>query len=203
MVWRISLLLSLCFCWLHKSQAELWEKDMTDEVYIEASTEGFESVHLECLVDSMRVKLELSEEFEGIFYTRGSYKMGQLPCFNDVESGTMAELTIPYEGCETKSKDDIYTNVVIAQHDDFLIFPGDLAFEISCTKSSEDESIASIGLADPDPSAKELPKHKKSTVTATRSVAFTPNDVRPKKAPKAKTSKCKKVKGTSTNKDEL
>lgn len=190
--------------WLRTSRgAELWEKDMTDEVYIEASTEGFESVHLECLSDSMRVKIELSEDFDGIFYTRGSYKMGKLPCFNDVESGTVAELTIPFESCETKRNEDTYTNVVIAQHDDFLIFPGDLAFEISCTVSSEGSSVANIGLADPDPSAKELPKHKKSTVTGETSVTFTPTDVRPKKAPKAKKAKAKKLKETSSNKDEL
>ena len=38
-----------------------------------------------------------------------------------------------------------------------------------------------IGLADPDPSAKELPKHKKSTVEGEDSVVFTPDDIRPRK----------------------
>lgn len=49
------------------------------------------------------------------------------------------------------------------QNDDFLIFPGDLAFEIGCNFEGQ-VPVASIGLADPDPSAKELPKHRKSTV---------------------------------------
>jgi hypothetical protein len=36
-LWTI--LLTVGSCW-----AELWEKDMTEEIYIEASTEGFELV---------------------------------------------------------------------------------------------------------------------------------------------------------------
>ena len=47
------------------------------------------------------------------------------------------------------------SNTVIVQHDDFLIYPGDTAFEIAC-----DGSKASIGLADPDPGAVEMPKHR-------------------------------------------
>ena len=103
---------------------------------------------------------------------------------------------------------------MIVQHDDWLIFPGDTAFEISCNVNSEEapgEVLASIGLADPDPGAKELPKHRKSTVTATNSVEFTPNDVRPRnKNKKAKTKKkkaskenIKTTKKQKTNKDEL
>ena len=83
------------------------------------------------------------------------------------------------------------------QHDDWLIFPGDTAFEISCNANSEEapgEYLASIGLADPDPGAKELPKHRKSTVSAKNSVEFTPDDVRPKN--KNKTAKSKKKKST-------
>jgi len=42
-------------------------------------------------------------------------------------------------------------------------------------------------MADPDPPAKELPKHKKSTVRGKNgSVTFTPEDIRPRKKSKSK-----------------
>lgn len=91
---------------------------------------------------------------------------------------------------------------VIVQHDDWLIFPGDTAFDISCNANAEDSPgkiMASIGLADPDPGAKELPKHRKSTVTAANSVEFTPDDVRPRN--KNKTAKSKKKKKTASKKE--
>ena len=83
------------------------------------------------------------------------------------------------------------------QNDDFLIFPGDLAFEIGC-RYEDEVPEASIGLADPDPAAKEMPKHKKSTVTSkTGFVRFFPDDIRPRKKPskKGKTVSGNKVGG--------
>jgi len=73
------------------------------------------------------------------------------------------------------------SNVVIVQYDDWLIFPGDNAFEIGCKKKDEGHYEASVGLADPDPAAKELPKHKKSTVAGEESVVFTQQDIRPRR----------------------
>ncbi len=89
---------------------------------------------------------------------------------------------------------------MIVQYDDWLIFPGDNAFEVSCSKKEGGDSyVASIGIADPDPSAKELPKHRKSTVTSEGDTAeFTPDDIRPRK----KKKKSKKNKNKKT-KDEL
>ena len=78
--------------------------------------------------------------------------------------------------------------MLVVQHDDWLIFPGDLAFSLQCSA----EQVARIGLSDPDPSSagKELPKHKKSTVESqTGTVSFTPDDVRPRKKKKKKTEK--------------
>ena len=43
---------------------------------------------------------------------------------------------------------------------------------IIITRSDADPWTASIGMADPDPSAKELPKHRKSTVSAEGTVEF-------------------------------
>ena len=91
---------------------------------------------------------------------------------------------------------------MIVQHDDYLIYPGDTAFEIAC-----DGARASIGLADPDPSATEMPKHRKSTVTSEEGeVTFTPDDIRPrknKKKGKTKKHKTDPENISTSTKDEL
>ena len=53
--------------------AEVWEKDMSEEVYIEASTEGFTSIQLTCGRKRMVVELEMEGDFDGVIYTRGSF----------------------------------------------------------------------------------------------------------------------------------
>ena len=82
--------------------------------------------------------------------------------------------------------------MIVIQHDDWLIFPGDLAFTLQCRRDKDSgTSVARIGLSDPDPSSagKALPKHKRSTVeSSTGQVVFTPDDVRPRKK-KSKTAK--------------
>ena len=97
------LLLPLSTC-----DQEVWEKDVSNDVYIEASREGFERVLLECEEDAMRVKVELEEDFDGVFYTRGSYSEAKQPCYLDAVGGTTeAELRIPYGECKTKSEGDL------------------------------------------------------------------------------------------------
>ena len=105
----------------------------------------------------MVVEILMEEPFEGIFYTRGSYKSAKPPCYFDATGDTSATLEIPLDACKNKrdGKGAAASNTVIVQHDDFLIYPGDTAFEIAC-----DGARASIGLADPDPGAAEMPKHR-------------------------------------------
>lgn len=55
------------------ARAETWEKDMSDEIYIEASHEGFESINLSCGNKRMVVEVKMEEDFDGIIYTRGSF----------------------------------------------------------------------------------------------------------------------------------
>ena len=55
------------------ARAETWEKDMSDEIYIEAIHEGFESVNLSCGNKRMVVEVKMEEDFDGIIYTRGSF----------------------------------------------------------------------------------------------------------------------------------
>ena len=56
-----------------RSSQETWEKDMSDEIYIEASHEGFESINLSCGNKRMVVTVKMEEDFDGIIYTRGSF----------------------------------------------------------------------------------------------------------------------------------
>ena len=55
------------------ARAETWEKDMSEEIYIEASHEGFSSVKLTCGKKRMVVEVKMDEDFDGIIYTRGSF----------------------------------------------------------------------------------------------------------------------------------
>ena len=54
-------------------RAETWEKDMSDEIYIESSHEGFSSVQLSCGKKRMVVEVKMDDDFDGIIYTRGSF----------------------------------------------------------------------------------------------------------------------------------
>ena len=53
--------------------AETWEKDMSEEIYIEASHEGFTEVSLACGRKRMVVEVKMEDDFDGIMYTRGSF----------------------------------------------------------------------------------------------------------------------------------
>ena len=146
-------------------RAEIWQGEVGKDVYIEASTEGLKSVHLECFEDKMKVKIDLEEVgFDGVIYTRGSYKMGKRPCFYDAQGFVNEDLNLEwsFDKCKTTKKGDKRTNVIIVQQDDLLIFPGDMGFELICEGQK-----ATIGLADPDPGAKPLSKKRKRPVTGT------------------------------------
>lgn len=164
----------LCIC-STLGETEIWEKDMTNEVYIEASVEGLEAVHLECFEDKMRVKVDLEEKgFDGVVYTRGSFKMGKAPCFYDAQGHDGEELSLEwtFDQCKTEARsNNKKSNEIVVQQNDMLIFPGDMAFELIC-KGQE----ATIGLADPDPGAKPLPKSRRKPVTGQNGkVTFRPS----------------------------
>ena len=122
-------------------------------------------VHLECFEDKMKVKIDLEEVgFDGVIYTRGSYKMGKRPCFYDAQGFVNEDLNLEwsFDQCKTTKKGDKRINVIIVQQDDLLIFPGDMGFELICEGQK-----STIGLADPDPGAKPLSKKRKRPVTGT------------------------------------
>ena len=46
-------------------KAEIWQGEFGKDVYIEATTEGLEAVHLRCYEDKMEVKIELEQPRSG------------------------------------------------------------------------------------------------------------------------------------------
>ena len=172
-MWSRTIVISLLV--LQIRGEELWKKDMTDEVYIEASVEGLKELHLECTKTQMKVKIELGdhvEGFDGVVYTRGSYQMGKRPCFYDAQGHDDEELSLQwtFNQCKTKKEDQKKSNVIIIQQDDMLIYPGDMAFELIC-----EGDLATIGIADPDPGAKPLPDSRRRPVTGINKVTFNSN----------------------------
>ena len=151
-------------------KAEIWQGEFGKDVYIEATTEGLEAVHLRCYEDKMEVKIELEQpRFDGLIYTRGSYKMGKRPCFYDAQGLENEDFTLSwsFNECKTEkratsgSNSNKFSNEIIVQFEKMLIFPGDMGFEVICEGQK-----ATIGLADPDPGAKPLSKKRRRPVTS-------------------------------------
>ena len=120
--------------------AEVWEKDMSNEVYIEASNEGFVSVQLTCGKKRMVVEVEMEEDFDGVMYTRGSFMSKYVfsfslleminllrpkGCFLDAESGTRQVLKIPFDKCGVKQmvgeEEGWVGHTLVVQHDDLSL----------------------------------------------------------------------------------
>ncbi|XP_063224775.1 uncharacterized protein LOC134532286 [Bacillus rossius redtenbacheri] len=179
--------------------AELWQQEVGSQMDLGDSGSGYRHVNLRCGADYMQVEVRTQEDFSGVIYTRGSYNKKDTPCFLDPRAGRDFSLRIPLGQCHTKQEDDVYSNVVVIQHDDELIMPGDAAFTLECDFSrprdvtvnadlSADhgargrEVSSRISLANVDPAGKELPRHTRSTVANDSDfVVFTPEDVRPRR----------------------
>jgi hypothetical protein len=75
----------------------------------------------------MEVEILMEDSFDGIFYTRGSYKSAKLPCYFDATGDKVAKLQMPLDGCKNKRNEETgeAKNTVIVQHDDWLIYPGE------------------------------------------------------------------------------
>jgi hypothetical protein len=183
----------------------MWGQEVGSQMEIGVANSGYRRVQLRCGADYMQVDVETDQDFGGVIYTRGSYHNREPPCFLDPRSGRSFSLKFPLSQCQTKLESDVYSNVVVVQHDDELIMPGDAAFTLECDFSRPRDVTVSadleakrhavssrISMADADPAGKELPRHRRSTVSSeTGTVSFTPDDIRPRK------------KRTEPSKDEL
>ncbi|CAB4058199.1 PSMD13 [Lepeophtheirus salmonis] len=151
-----------CCLYLYRGDEELWEKDMTEEIYITGTSDGIVEANLTCHMKAMSISVRLTEpdDFSGAFYTRGSFKSGKLPCFleeSSISDDGILKLEFTFTKCKTKKVKNsdlgtsLYMNTVVLQHDPLLIFPGDSAFDLHCTRGKSGSMTASITLTDPDP----------------------------------------------------
>ncbi|KZC08845.1 hypothetical protein WN55_11348, partial [Dufourea novaeangliae] len=129
---------------------EIWQQDLSMDMQIEASTEGFDQVSLRCGAEKMIVDLKTSDNFSGVIYTQGSFYSRQSPCFFDPLHGGNYTMNIPFDQCKTETEDNKYRNILVVQHDDELITPGDAAFILECDFSKSRDFTVSAELGEPD-----------------------------------------------------
>ncbi|KAL7039442.1 hypothetical protein ACKWTF_009910 [Chironomus riparius] len=112
---------------------DVWEEDLSNKFHIDASTEGIQNVQLKCGADSMQIELLTKEEFTGVMYTRGSFYKQKEPCFIKPERGARAvKMNFNFNQCQTLKEGDVFSNIVVIQHDPELVTTGDSAFQLEC-----------------------------------------------------------------------
>lgn len=115
------------------STESLFEQDLGDQFKIDASTQGVQKVNLRCGADSMRIELKTEEDFQGVMYTRGSYYKQTKPCFIRPERAARTlEMKFNLDQCQTVNNGEVYSNIVVVQHDPDIVTPGDAAFAVEC-----------------------------------------------------------------------
>ncbi|CAL1679005.1 unnamed protein product [Lasius platythorax] len=144
---------------------EIWQQDLSKDMQIGASTEGYDRVGLRCGAEKMTVELRTTEDFSGVIYTQGSFYSREPSCFLDPVRGRSFTMSIPLNKCDTERDGEKYSNVVVIQHDDELLTPGDAAFTLECdfskprqltvtadlNGSKRRSTRSSIALVDADP----------------------------------------------------
>ncbi|XP_011684765.1 PREDICTED: uncharacterized protein LOC105448101 isoform X2 [Wasmannia auropunctata] len=111
---------------------EIWQQDLSKDMRIGASAEGYDRVGLRCGAERMTVELKTTEDFSGVIYTQGSFYSREPSCFLDPVRGRSFTMSIPLNKCDTERDGDKFSNVVVIQHDDELLTPGDAAFTLEC-----------------------------------------------------------------------
>ncbi|BES95199.1 Zona pellucida-like domain [Nesidiocoris tenuis] len=170
-------ILKFLLVWAVRAADDIWEQDLTDDMTIGPTTEGYSRVDLKCAAEHMEVTVHMEQDFAGVIYTRGSFDKKKLPCFRDLKSGKYFRLNIPFDGCHTKNESNVYKNVLVVQHDDDLIMPGDAAFNLECDFSKPKDIplhssvtteifdiVSKITLADADPGGKPIAENERLKV---------------------------------------
>ncbi|XP_017784753.1 PREDICTED: uncharacterized protein LOC108568282 [Nicrophorus vespilloides] len=173
---------------------EIFESDLGEDMKIGLADGGYQSVKLKCGSDSMHVNLLTDEDFAGVIYTRGSFYDRDTSCFLDpgYRIGQRSfNMNFSLDDCKTKKNGEVYTNVLVLQHDKELIMPGDAAFSLECDFNkprditvsanlhNQPRSVISrISLTDADPGAKHK-RAKRSTIESEDDAAeITPEKVK-------------------------
>ncbi|KAJ8917420.1 hypothetical protein NQ315_005466 [Exocentrus adspersus] len=192
------MLVTIIYAYLLKTifflNAEIFQQNIGDKMTIGLTDKGYKTVELRCGPESMVVDLETEDEFQGIIYTRGSFYSKETPCFQDIDderAQKLFKIEIPFDKCDTIKKGNIYSNVLVLQHDKELIMPGDAAFSLECdfseprdvTLTADMQSVYAVAsritLIDADP-AKPIRKINKVATfeSYTNSVVITSDSLR-------------------------
>lgn len=165
---------------------ELWEREVGSQMTIGPSLRGYNEVNLKCGAEHMSITVKTENDFDGVLYTRGSYRNKSSPCFMDAVEGHVFTLKIPFSECNTKHQSGVFSNILILQYDDDLIMPGDAAFIVECDFSTDHEMTlnadlylnqvtSKISLTDADPGGKPVPSSlAKSVSSQSPHVSFKP-----------------------------
>jgi Zona pellucida-like domain len=117
---------------MFQPSTDVWEQDLSNAFNIDASTEGLQKVQLKCGADSMQIELVTKEDFTGVIYTRGSFYKHKAPCFMEGRGARSLTMKFPLGQCQTIQEGDVFSNVVVVQHDPELVTTGDAAFQVEC-----------------------------------------------------------------------
>jgi len=80
---------------------DIWRQDLSKDMQIGASTEGYDYVGLRCGAERMTVELRTTEDFSGVIYTQGSFHSRESACFLDPVRGRSFTMSIPLNQCDT------------------------------------------------------------------------------------------------------
>lgn len=119
----------------YQQLADIWEQDLSDSFKIDPSTQGLQKVNLKCGAETMHIELQTEENFTGVMYTRGSFYKQDGPCFvRPQRVGRTLSMSFGLDQCQTvkNNAEDVYSNVIIVQHEPDLVMPGDAAFAVEC-----------------------------------------------------------------------
>ncbi|XP_018310487.1 uncharacterized protein [Mycetomoellerius zeteki] len=142
----ILLLTFLANAKLMSNAEEIWQQDLSKDMQIGASTDGYDRVGLRCGAERMTVELKTTEDFSGVIYTQGNFYSREPSCFLDPVRGRSFTMSIPLNKCDTERDGDKYSNIVVIQHDDELLTPGDAAFTLECDFSRPRDLTVSADL---------------------------------------------------------
>lgn len=124
--------LIFCSFLISSLQPDVWEQDLSNSFNIDASTEGLQKVQLKCGADSMQIELHTKDDFNGVIYSRGSFYKQKAPCFMEGRGARSQTMKFSFNQCQTIQDGDVYSNVIVVQHDRELVTNGDAAFQVEC-----------------------------------------------------------------------
>jgi len=101
---------------------EIWQQDLSKDMGIGASAEGYDRVGLKCGAERMTVELKTTDNFSGVIYTQGSFHSREPSCFLDPVRGRSFTMSIPLNKCDTEKVRNLYIYPINSFSQNFLLF---------------------------------------------------------------------------------